>query len=71
MSKSRVAQLADQVASLSLEEKYELMALVADLLKLDEEFILSRRREALEDKTAGRTIDAFEAVKNAKARRKK
>lgn len=70
MSKSRFAQLADQVASFSLEEKYELMAFVADLLKLDEEFILSRHQEALADKAAGRTIDAFEAVRNAKARRK-
>lgn len=71
MSKSHVLQLADQVASLSLEEKYELVTLVPDLLKLDEQFILSRHREALEDKAAGKTIDAFEAVKNAKERRKK
>lgn len=71
MSKSQVTQLADQVASLSLEEKYELVTLVPELLKLDEQFILSRHREALEDKAAGRTIDVFEAVKKVKAQRRK
>lgn len=69
MSNSQVAQLADQVANLSLEEKYELITLVPDLLKLDEQFILSRRKEALEDKAIGKTIDAFKAVENAKARK--
>ena len=69
MSKTRIAHLVDQVARLNMEEKYELMAFMADLLKLDEEFILSRHKEALADKAAGRTIDAFEAVKNAKVRR--
>ncbi len=69
MSNSQVAQLADQVANLSLEEKYELITLVPDLLKLDEQFILSRRKEALEDKTIGKTIDAFKAVETAKARK--
>jgi len=66
-----VRELAKQIKRLDQGSKIELVRLVPDLLKLDEQFILERRRQAREDRKWGRTMDAALAITAERKRRKK
>jgi len=64
-----VRELAKQIKRLDHGSKVELVRLVPDLLKLDEQFILERRRQAREDRKWGRTMGAASAIAREKRRR--
>jgi hypothetical protein len=66
-----VRELAKQIKRLDHGSKIELVRLVPDLLKLDELFILERRRQAREDRKWGRTTDAASAIAAERKRRKR
>jgi len=68
MSGLAVRELAKQIKRLDHGSKIELIRLVPDLLRLDEEFILERRRQAREDRKWGRTMDAASAIAQEKKR---
>jgi len=69
MSETAVRELAKQIKRLDHGSKIELVRLVPDLLRLDEQFILERRRLAREDRKWGRTMDAALAIAREKRRR--
>ncbi len=64
-----IRELAKQIKRLDHGSKVELVRLVPDLLRLDEEFILERRRQAMEDRKWGWTMDAALGIKREKRHR--
>ncbi len=65
----KINNLADQIASLTVEEQCQLIMQVPQLLRLDEEFILQRRKEAQKAFKLGNVVDGFIAIARAKERR--
>lgn len=55
-------QVAQAFAELSPRERKKAIELVPELLKVDEAFILRRRRHARRDLLAGRTVSAYQAI---------
>lgn len=66
----RIENLAEQIANLTIEEQCQLVIQVPQLLRLDEEFILQRRKEAQEALKSGNVVEGFTAIARAKERRK-
>lgn len=71
MATSRLRELASQIAKLTSEEQRQLVRIVPQLLKLDEEFILSRQKKAHKDLAEGKAINGYEAISKTKAKREK
>ena len=65
-----VRELAQRINGLSSAEKKELVRLVPDLLRIDEEFLLARWRLAREDLECERVTEASTAIKKAKSHRR-
>ena len=66
----RTARLVAQAfAKLPPHERKKAIELVPELLRVDEAFILRRRRQARRDLLAGRTVPARVAIGRARAKR--
>jgi hypothetical protein len=63
-------QVAQAFAELPLPERKKAVELVPELLRIDEAFILRRRRQARRDLLAGRTVPAHDAVARARTKRR-
>ena len=63
-------QVAQAFAELSPKERKRAIALVPELLRIDDTFILRRRRQGRRDLLAGRTISAQQAIAQALTKRR-
>ncbi len=63
-------QVARAFAELAPRDRRRVIELVPELLRIDEAFILRRRRQARRDFWAGRTVPAHDAVAVARATRR-
>ncbi len=64
-------QVAQAFAKLTPQERRKAIELVPELLRVEEAFILRRRRQARRDLLAGKTIPANQAVARAQAKRQR
>jgi len=64
-------QVAQAFAKLTPQERRKAIELVPELLRVEEAFILRRRRQARRDLLAGKTIPVNQAVARAQAKRQR
>ncbi len=62
-------QVAQAFAKLTPQERRKAIQLVPELLRVEEAFILRRRRQARRDLLAGRAVPAHQAIARAQAKR--